>query len=184
MIHRSAVSTFHDPGFPRHPLSRSDLFLLRRCQNLFSISSLVRPVARCRQRFLTPAWSDTLTTGLPQSPAKAYIYGNSFILWQANKKNRSLDQLTFRIALARQLIHGYSSRKRKGCPDSFQANKCVVPDDVLLASGANYMPKMFSNSGNVAEWDKKGGPATCVQKMMTLCVLQHASRPFMANNHH
>ncbi|GFV18175.1 hypothetical protein TNCV_169781 [Trichonephila clavipes] len=35
------------------PLSRSDLFLLRRCQILFSISSLVRPVARCRQLFLT-----------------------------------------------------------------------------------------------------------------------------------
>ncbi|GFX51630.1 craniofacial development protein 2 [Trichonephila clavipes] len=38
-----------------------------------------------------------------------------------NKRNRSLDQLTFRIALARQLIDGYSSRKRKGRPASLKA---------------------------------------------------------------
>ncbi|GFW09585.1 piggyBac transposable element-derived protein 4 [Trichonephila clavipes] len=55
---------------------------------------------------------------------------NSFTMWQVNKRDRSLDQLTFRIALARQLIDGYSSRKRKGHPASFQAKKCVVPDDV------------------------------------------------------
>ncbi|GFX92592.1 uncharacterized protein TNCV_2520511 [Trichonephila clavipes] len=46
---------------------------------------------------------------------------NSFILWKVNKKIRSLDQLTFRIALARQLTDGYSSRKRKRRPASFQA---------------------------------------------------------------
>ncbi|GFW04205.1 uncharacterized protein TNCV_2669701 [Trichonephila clavipes] len=39
---------------------------------------------------------------------------NNFILWQVNKRSRSLDQLTFHIALARLLIDGYSSRKRKG----------------------------------------------------------------------
>ncbi|GFX20241.1 piggyBac transposable element-derived protein 4 [Trichonephila clavipes] len=55
---------------------------------------------------------------------------SSFILWQVNKRNRSLDQLTFRIALTRQLIDGHSSRKRKIRPASFQAKKCVVPDDV------------------------------------------------------
>ncbi|GFT61252.1 DUF4371 domain-containing protein [Trichonephila clavipes] len=49
------MSTFHDQVFSLPPslLSRSDLFLLRRCQILLSISSLVRPVARCRQLFLT-----------------------------------------------------------------------------------------------------------------------------------
>ncbi|GFT13358.1 uncharacterized protein TNCV_1551041 [Trichonephila clavipes] len=56
-IHRSAVSTFHHPGFPRHrSLSLSPPFrpfLLCPCQILLFISSLVRPVARCRQRFLT-----------------------------------------------------------------------------------------------------------------------------------
>ncbi|GFY30006.1 piggyBac transposable element-derived protein 4 [Trichonephila clavipes] len=38
---------------------------------------------------------------------------NSFILWQVSKRNRSLDQLTFHVALARQLIDGYSSRKKE-----------------------------------------------------------------------
>ncbi|GFX03293.1 piggyBac transposable element-derived protein 4 [Trichonephila clavipes] len=70
---------------------------------------------------------------------------NSFILWQVNKRNRSLDQLTFRIALACQLIDGYSPRKRKGRPASFQVKNCVVPDDVRLASVGNHMPKMISN---------------------------------------
>ncbi|GFV03966.1 hypothetical protein TNCV_915911 [Trichonephila clavipes] len=49
-IHRSAVSTFHQPGFSVTLFFRSDLFLLRRCQILFSISSLVRPVARERNQ--------------------------------------------------------------------------------------------------------------------------------------
>ncbi|GFX83206.1 piggyBac transposable element-derived protein 4 [Trichonephila clavipes] len=70
---------------------------------------------------------------------------NSFILWQMNKRNRSLDQLTFRFALARQLIDGYSSRKRKGLPASFRAKKCAIPDDVRLAIMGNHMPKMVSN---------------------------------------
>ncbi|GFT38183.1 piggyBac transposable element-derived protein 4 [Trichonephila clavipes] len=70
---------------------------------------------------------------------------NSFILWQVSKRNRNLDQLTFRIALACQLIDGYSSRKRKGRPASFQAKKCAVPDDVPLARVGNHMSKMVSN---------------------------------------
>ncbi|GFV86158.1 hypothetical protein TNCV_671551 [Trichonephila clavipes] len=46
---------FPQPPFSRHPLSlpRSRPFLLCPCQILLFISSLVRPVARCRQRFLT-----------------------------------------------------------------------------------------------------------------------------------
>ncbi|GFX14579.1 transposable element Tcb2 transposase [Trichonephila clavipes] len=39
----------------------------------------------------------------------------------------------------------FSSRKIKGCPVSFQAKKCVLPDDVRLDSGENHMPKMVSN---------------------------------------
>ncbi|XP_035227169.1 piggyBac transposable element-derived protein 4-like [Stegodyphus dumicola] len=69
---------------------------------------------------------------------------NSFILWQVNKRNRSLDQLTFRIALARQLTDGYSSKKR-GRPASFQAKRCAVPDDIRIANVGNHMPEMASN---------------------------------------
>ncbi|GFU59328.1 piggyBac transposable element-derived protein 4 [Trichonephila clavipes] len=72
-------------------------------------------------------------------------YTNSFILWQVNKRNRSLDQLTFRIALARQLKDGYSFKKGKGNPDSFKTKKYVIPDDVRLANVGNNMPKMVSN---------------------------------------
>jgi len=62
-----------------------------------------------------------------------------------NKRNRSLGQLTLRLALTRQLIDGYSLRKKKGRPTTFQAKKCVVPDDVRLASEGNHIPKMVSN---------------------------------------
>ncbi|GFT86794.1 piggyBac transposable element-derived protein 4 [Trichonephila clavipes] len=81
---------------------------------------------------------------------------NSFILWQMNKRNRSLDFLTFCIALARQLIDGYSSRKRKGRPVSFQAKKCVVPEDVRLASVGNHMPKMVTNYRRCKKCIRKG----------------------------
>ncbi|GFU58243.1 piggyBac transposable element-derived protein 4 [Trichonephila clavipes] len=61
-----------------------------------------------------------------------------------NRRNSDLDHLIFRIALARQLIDEYSSRKRKGLLASFQDKKCVVPDDERLASVGNHMPKMVS----------------------------------------
>ncbi|XP_035229066.1 piggyBac transposable element-derived protein 4-like [Stegodyphus dumicola] len=86
---------------------------------------------------------------------------NSFILWQVNKRNRSLDHLTFRIALARQLIDGFEKglpRKSKGRPASFQAKRCAVPDDIRLANVGNHMPKMVSNyrrCRNVAQRPKK-----------------------------
>ncbi|GFV64039.1 reverse transcriptase domain-containing protein [Trichonephila clavipes] len=43
-----------------------------------------------------------------------------------------------------QLIYGYSSRKRKGNPTSFHAEKCVVPDDVRLTTVGDHMPTMVS----------------------------------------
>lgn len=44
------------------------------------------------------------------------------------------DQLSFRLRLARQLIAGFTSRKRPGRPVLFLANKKHVPDDVRLAA--------------------------------------------------
>ncbi|GFV30317.1 piggyBac transposable element-derived protein 4 [Trichonephila clavipes] len=70
---------------------------------------------------------------------------NSFILWQVNKRNRGFDQLTLRTVLARLLKDGYSSRKRKGRLAGFQAKKCVVLDDVRLASVGNHMRHEVSN---------------------------------------
>ncbi|GFY15882.1 piggyBac transposable element-derived protein 4 [Trichonephila clavipes] len=68
---------------------------------------------------------------------------NSFILWQVNKGNRSLDPLTFRTALALQLIDGYSSRKRKRRLASFQAEKCVVLRCMLRQCGKSCAKDSF-----------------------------------------
>ncbi|PRD35302.1 UNVERIFIED_CONTAM: hypothetical protein NCL1_11914 [Trichonephila clavipes] len=48
-------------------------------------------------------------------------------------------------------------------------------------SVANHYTR-WATVGNVAEKDKKRGPATCVQNAMSPCALQHASHRFMANN--
>ncbi|GFV15593.1 transposable element Tcb2 transposase [Trichonephila clavipes] len=60
------------------------------------------------------------------------------------KKPRSLDQLTFSIALARQLIDGYSSRKRKGHPVR-KEEKSEILDDMRLDNVGNHMLKTVSN---------------------------------------
>ncbi|GFX27587.1 piggyBac transposable element-derived protein 4 [Trichonephila clavipes] len=73
-----------------------------------------------------------------------------------NKRNISLAQLTFHIALGRQPIDEYSSRKRQGLPASFQVNKCIAPDDVRLTSVGNHMPKMVSNSRRCRKCSRKG----------------------------
>ncbi|GFY15520.1 transposable element Tcb1 transposase [Trichonephila clavipes] len=63
----------------------------------------------------------------------------------SDKRNRSLDLRTFRIALARQLIDKYFSRKKKPLPSSIQVKKSVVPDHERLASVGNHMPEIVSN---------------------------------------
>ncbi|GFX43490.1 piggyBac transposable element-derived protein 4 [Trichonephila clavipes] len=91
-----------------------------------------------------------------------------------NKRNRSLDQLTFRIALARLLIDGYSSRKRKGRPASFQARKFVVPDDACLPSERNHMPKMVSNYRRCRKCSRKKQEKRthymCAEYHVPLCI--------------
>ncbi|GFV38814.1 piggyBac transposable element-derived protein 4 [Trichonephila clavipes] len=80
---------------------------------------------------------------------------NTFIVWQMNKRNKSLDQITFSITLVRPLIGGYTSRKRKGRPASFQAKKCVAPDDVCLHNVGNHMPKLVSNKRRCMKRNRK-----------------------------
>ncbi|GFX01979.1 hypothetical protein TNCV_371681 [Trichonephila clavipes] len=53
---------------------------------------------------------------------------------QVNTRNRSFDQLTFPLELARRLIDGYSSRKKKGHLASFQAKKWVASDVICALS--------------------------------------------------
>ncbi|GFV97102.1 transposable element Tcb1 transposase [Trichonephila clavipes] len=91
-----------------------------------------------------------------------------------------------RIAIACQLIHGYSSRKRKGRPSSFQANTCVVPDDVRLASVGNHMPKTVSNYRRCRKCSRKGQEKRtrymCAECDVSLCIAT-CFLFFMANNH-
>ncbi|GFT49196.1 piggyBac transposable element-derived protein 4 [Trichonephila clavipes] len=77
-------------------------------------------------------------------------------MWQANKRNKSLDQLTIPITLVCQLIDGYSSRKRKGHSAGFQAKKRVVPDVLRPDSMRNRMPKMVSNYRRSRKCSRKG----------------------------
>ncbi|GFW51893.1 piggyBac transposable element-derived protein 4 [Trichonephila clavipes] len=79
---------------------------------------------------------------------------NSFILWQLSKRNR-FGQLTFRIALTRQLIGGHPSKKGKGRP-TIQAKKCVLLDYVRLASLGNHMPKTDTNYRRCRKCNRKG----------------------------
>lgn len=65
---------------------------------------------------------------------------NSYILRQLSKR-RNEDQLTFRIGLARQLISGYSNRKRRGKPVQFLANKRMVPEEVRLSQVGSHFPE-------------------------------------------
>ncbi|GFX20509.1 piggyBac transposable element-derived protein 4 [Trichonephila clavipes] len=95
-----------------------------------------------------PAWNRTRACGVEARYATTRPLGlhlhdltTNLPTAASEQRNRSLDQITFRIALPCQLIHGYSS----GRPSSFQAKKCVVPDDVRLASVGNHLPKMVSN---------------------------------------
>ncbi|XP_035207145.1 piggyBac transposable element-derived protein 4-like [Stegodyphus dumicola] len=66
---------------------------------------------------------------------------NAFILWKVSRKDSGpQDQLHFRLRLARQLISGFSSRKRKGRPASFLSSKKTVPDDVRLTKVGDHIP--------------------------------------------
>jgi hypothetical protein len=69
---------------------------------------------------------------------------NSFVLWKVEKTKenprKNVNQLTFRLHLARQLISGFSSRKTRGRPASFQANKGNVPEEVRLNAVGKHFP--------------------------------------------
>lgn len=67
---------------------------------------------------------------------------SSFILWNVAKGTK-IDQLSFRLRLAKQLIGNYTFRKRRGRKVSalYLSKKGKVPDDVRLVSVGEHMPK-------------------------------------------
>jgi len=67
---------------------------------------------------------------------------NSFIMYKANKREHEqsrIDQLGFRLQLARQLTSGYTATRKRGRSVSFLATKSQVPDDVRLQQVGNHM---------------------------------------------
>ena len=64
---------------------------------------------------------------------------NSFILMNCAKR-RKIDQLTFRIYLARQLISNFSLRKRRFKSVPFLSNKKQVPNETRLSEVGKHMP--------------------------------------------
>lgn len=70
---------------------------------------------------------------------------NSFVLWKLNKGCEKEEQLSYRIRLARQLIAGFTSRKRRGRPASFLGKRGCVPEDVRLVKVGNHLPVKNTN---------------------------------------
>lgn len=67
---------------------------------------------------------------------------NAFIMYKISRRQEStVDQLTFRLQLARQLTSCYSNKPKRGRPVSFLANKRKVPDDVRLQQVGSHMPQ-------------------------------------------
>lgn len=70
---------------------------------------------------------------------------DGYVLWQTpREKDKKQDQLSYRLRLARQLINGFSSRKRPGRPVNYSKKKKGkenVPDEVRLVQVGRHMPK-------------------------------------------
>lgn len=60
-------------------------------------------------------------------------------------KRSKIDQLTFRLNLARQLISGYTSRKRRFKSVNFLSNQREIPKEVKLTNVGKYLPNKQSN---------------------------------------
>lgn len=69
---------------------------------------------------------------------------NSYVQMNINKRsqNKYGDQLSFRINLARQLIQGFTSRKRRNKPVVFLGNKRSIPPEVRLSGVGSHMPNL------------------------------------------
>lgn len=73
---------------------------------------------------------------------------NSFILYKESQKtsnSKPCDQLSFRLRLAKQLIDGFSSRKRRGRPVNYVSKKFDVPNDVKYANVGSHLPIVNNN---------------------------------------
>lgn len=65
---------------------------------------------------------------------------------RSRKKWKKIDQLVYRLCLARQLIDGFTSRKSRGRPANHRYKKKVIPDEVRLVQVGKHMPSKNSYS--------------------------------------
>lgn len=66
---------------------------------------------------------------------------NGHIMWKNSREVRkNLDQVSFRLRLARQLINGFTSRKRRGRPANFQNKKKSIPEEVKFVNVGRHWP--------------------------------------------
>lgn len=67
---------------------------------------------------------------------------NSYIAYKVSKGAKCRqDQFSFRLNLAKQLIQGFFSRKRRGKPINFHNKTKTVPDDVRFDQVGKHFPK-------------------------------------------
>ena len=71
---------------------------------------------------------------------------NAYVMYRMNHRHQQdIDQLSFRLLLARQLTSAFSGKRKKGRPVSFLARKKKVPDDVRLQMVGNHLPQQNKN---------------------------------------
>ncbi|GFV35645.1 uncharacterized protein LOC103524116 [Trichonephila clavipes] len=93
---------------------------------------------------------DTAST-LPSDASSKRQATQGQIVTSENFHSRLLANLGLLCSMAKDVLSvlpyqmDILREKRKGRPASFQAKKCLIPDDVLLASVENHMPEMVSN---------------------------------------
>lgn len=66
---------------------------------------------------------------------------NSFVMYKLSRKgNEKCDQLSYRLVLAKQLIGGFTSRKKRGRAVLFMSNKRQVPEEVRISPQNPHFP--------------------------------------------
>lgn len=92
---------------------------------------------------------------------------NSYILWKlCQPPNFKVNQLTYRLNLARQLINGFSTRKKQGRPPNYF--KCKVPNEVRQSRAA-HMPKKEISSRRCKYCSSKNRKQTRTKFICTFC---------------
>lgn len=103
---------------------------------------------------------------------------DGFVLWKTpREKHKKQNQLPYRLRLARRLINGFCSRKRRGRPVNYcnkKKGRETVPDEVRLIQVGRHMPKKgpsFRRCKNCSSMQReKRTKITCTYCDVPLCL--------------